>query len=49
MNSKMTNIQRKHRKAKLRFKRKAATSRAKAKAKTREKWMKTGLIPAYRY
>lgn len=48
MNSKMTAVKRKHRKAKEVRRAKAAESRKNAKAKTREKWAKTGIIPPFR-
>lgn len=48
MNSKMKAIKRKHKKAKERRRELAAESRQNAKSKTREKWLKMGLIPTYR-
>jgi hypothetical protein len=48
MNSKMKAIKRKHKKAKDRRKAIADDSRKNAKSKTRERWLKTGLIPAFR-
>ena len=48
MNSKMKAIKRKHKKAKERRRVVAADSRKSAKAKTRDRWLRTGLIPAFR-
>jgi hypothetical protein len=48
MNSKMKAIKRKHKKAKERRRVLAAESRKNAKSKTRERWLRTGEIPAFR-
>jgi hypothetical protein len=48
MNSKMKSMKKKHKRAKERRREIAAESRKNAKAKTRERWLKTGLIPAFR-
>lgn len=48
MNSKMKAVRRKHKKAKERRRALAADSRKNVKAKTRERWLQTGLIPAFR-
>jgi hypothetical protein len=48
MNIKMKAVKRKHRKAKERRRVIAAESRKNARSKTRERWLKTGLLPRYR-
>jgi len=48
MNSKMKATKRKHKKAKERRRVLAAESRENAKSKTRDRWLKAGLIPTYR-